>query len=357
MSERIAILYEKFDGIGGEPKVLLELAGGLRADVITSIFREDIYPEFSLNIHTFISNDNNWREKKITPARMAYNFLQLDLSGYDVIITGGRLPMLVALKKNRPHLIHYEQPPSLSDSVFYKIHEVKGIASKIKSLPKKIFIKNIVKRIDTLVANSNYIKENIYKYYKIISKVIYPPVDIKKFKCKKEHEDFFLSVQRFTPAKRVEIQIKAFKKLPDENLVVVGTPVNREYLKRLRENAPKNVEFFISVSDKKLIELYASCKATIQTSKAEPFGLVPVESMASGKPCIAVNEGGFKETIIHGKTGILINEPYIDNLVDAIKNFDKYDFNPKILRKRAEYFSLDRFIMNFKQLIEEVSNF
>ncbi|MCX7998791.1 MAG: glycosyltransferase [Leptospiraceae bacterium] len=188
--------------------------------------------------------------------------------------------------------------------------------------------------------------------YKRTWEVIYPPVDVDKFKYL-DRGDFFLSVQRITPDKRVEIQIEAFKKLQDEKLIIVGSSCNNKYLAKLKRGAPKNVEFRINVSEEELIELYAKCKATIQTSKGEHFGLVPVESMASGKPCIAVNEGGFRETIIDQKTGILINEPYVDNLIKVIREIDSYHFDPKALVKHAQRFSLERFVDEFKRVIDE----
>jgi len=77
--------------------------------------------------------------------------------------------------------------------------------------------------------------------------------------------------------------------------------------------------------------------------------------MASGKPCVAVNEGGFRESIIHGKTGLLISKPYVKNFVSAIKNFDRYEFDPKECRKRAKLFSEENFIKRMKKVIKEVS--
>ena len=349
-TSKIAILYDSFHGtVGGEPKVLLQLAKGLRADVITTVFSRELYPNFNdVCVHSFIEEG-----QKMSFLKNIITFLHLDLSNYDVVITGGRLPMLISIKKERPYQIHYEQPPAISTSILYRIHEADRYKfSSLLRLPLKV----IVKHIDLFVANSLYLKERILKYYGVNAKVIYPPVDIEKFRYK-SCGDYFLSVQRFTPAKRVEIQLEAFKKLQNERLIVAGALVDCNYLRKLQKVAPKNVEFILNPSDSELIELYANCKATIQTSMEEPFGLVPIESMAAGKPCIAVNEGGFKETIVHGKTGILINKPYVNNLVNVIKNFDKYNFNPKLLRKRAEYFSLEKFIINFKQLIKKVSKF
>jgi glycosyltransferase involved in cell wall biosynthesis len=66
------------------------------------------------------------------------------------------------------------------------------------------------------------------------------------------------------------------------------------------------------------MELYAKCKGLICTALDEDFGLTPIEAMASGKPVVAVNEGGFRETVVHGKTGLLV-EADRDELVKAVK--------------------------------------
>ena len=59
--------------------------------------------------------------------------------------------------------------------------------------------------------------------------------------------------------------------------------------------------------DKKLAEIYSSALLTICVSYNEPFGLAPIESMACETPVIAVNEGGYKETVVNGKTGYLVS--------------------------------------------------
>ena len=61
-----------------------------------------------------------------------------------------------------------------------------------------------------------------------------------------------------------------------------------------------------NVSDEELINYYNSARITAYTPVQEPFGLVPLESMACGTPVIAVKEGGIQESILHGQTGLLV---------------------------------------------------
>jgi glycosyltransferase involved in cell wall biosynthesis len=85
---------------------------------------------------------------------------------------------------------------------------------------------------------------------------------------------------------------------------------------------PRNVEIRNEVSEEEIIDLYARCKGLICTALDEDFGLTPLEAMASGKPVVAVNEGGFKETVVHGKTGLLVGTDR-DELATAVRAVSK----------------------------------
>jgi glycosyltransferase involved in cell wall biosynthesis len=70
--------------------------------------------------------------------------------------------------------------------------------------------------------------------------------------------------------------------------------------------------------------LLGECLATIYIPKDEDFGMTPIESMAAGKPVIGVREGGLKETIQHGETGILVPaDPDIEDIVQAVSQLDR----------------------------------
>ncbi len=171
------------------------------------------------------------------------------------------------------------------------------------------FDQNVVKDVDLMVTNSQNTQKRIKKYYNRDSTIIYPPVDTSRYFCK-GYGDFWLSVNRLYPEKRIELQIEAFRSMPDERLVIVGGYSEGDhaapYVNRIRRSLPRNVELRGEVSEDELVDLYARCRGLVCTALDEDFGLTPVEAMAAGKPVVAVDEGGFCETVT-AETGMLVD--------------------------------------------------
>ncbi len=103
-------------------------------------------------------------------------------------------------------------------------------------------------------------------------------------------------MNRLYPEKRIELQIEAFRRMPEENLVVVGGFAKGDHASRYAENLiknlPPNARFLGEVTEEELQDLYARCRGLVCTALNEDYGLTPLEAMASGKPVIAIDEGG-----------------------------------------------------------------
>jgi len=212
--------------------------------------------------------------------------------------------------------------------------------------------------VDKIVAISSNVQRRIEEAYGRPSSLVYPPVDFEKYRFE-EVGDFWLSVNRIYPEKRIELQFQAFRDLPEERLVVVGgysretSPLST--LEGYVETIPDNVEMRGEVSEEELIDLYARCKGLICTAMDEDFGLTPLEAMASGKPVIAVKEGGFLETVVDGITGRLV-EPNADRIAEAVREIsEKGGLQYRdACRERAGVFSEETFIRLIKDEIAEV---
>ena len=113
--------------------------------------------------------------------------------------------------------------------------------------------------------------------------------------------------------------MRAFQKMPDKKLKVVSGGDDFENVKSLAKDFD-NIEIFGWVNDSRLVEFIGNSIASIYIPINEDFGMTPLESMSAGKPCIGVNQGGLKETIINKKTGIFIPAEYaIQDITEAVR--------------------------------------
>jgi len=147
--------------------------------------------------------------------------------------------------------------------------------------------------------------------------IIHPPIEVDKFKkLKIKKGDYFIYISRYHPMKRQDILIKAWseftKKHPKYKLILMGNIENKKYFKYIKKLAfkTKNIEIRTNVQNKELLKLLAGCLAGIFIPFIEDFGIVPFEILATGKPFIAVNKGGYVDLIKEIPQVTLINEKY-----------------------------------------------
>lgn len=203
-------------------------------------------------------------------------------------------------------------------------------------------------RVDKFVANSRYVQGRIRKYYKADSTIIYPPVEVGKFRRVNEPGDFYLALGRLVAYKRYDLTIKAFN-ATGRPLKIAGEGPELDYLQKI---AGPNIEFLGRVDDKTRKELYARAQAFIFPQE-EDFGITAIEAMASGTPVIAYGRGGALETVIPGKTGLLFAEQTVDSLVDALNRFWRQDFDSEEICRHAAQFSEKRFKKEVKNFVEK----
>jgi glycosyltransferase involved in cell wall biosynthesis len=170
--------------------------------------------------------------------------------------------------------------------------------------------------------------------------VIYPPVDLSRFRTASAPGQFYLVVSALVPYKRVDLAIEAANQL-GLRLLVAGTGPEEQ---RLRALAGPTVEFAGWREDRELAELFARARALIFPT-VEDFGITPLEAMACGRPVIALGQGGALETVVppgsaQAPTGLLFERQTVDDLVAAIRRFEAGTdvFDPAALRRRAEEF-------------------
>lgn len=214
-------------------------------------------------------------------------------------------------------------------------------------------------RPDRLIANSKYINQRIRKYYHRNSDVIYPPVDTGKGYIAGRYDDYYLSVGRLAPAKRLDLLIEACNRLK-RRLVIAGE--GRED-KRLKSIAGPTVEIIGRASDDCLRGLYAHCRALVFAAD-EDFGIVPVEAQSYGRPVIAYGHGGSLETVrvadCQGRsdTGVFFPRQTVESAVEGITEFElrEDDFSPYDIRNHARKFDKSIFVRKMRCLLGQCNS-
>jgi glycosyltransferase involved in cell wall biosynthesis len=198
-------------------------------------------------------------------------------------------------------------------------------------------------RVDVLLANSNFIGEQIRRCYGREAQTVYPFARLERFHRNRTPGGYYLMVGAFAPYKRTDLAIRAFARL-GLPLKIVGGGQDEERLRALKaELRASNIEFIKKASQEEIEKLFAGCKAFIFPGK-EDFGITPLEAMASGAPVIAFGEGGACETVTKS-TGILFSRQTVDALSEAVMDLEsgRKKFLESECRARARFFTEERF--------------
>lgn len=360
---KIAIFQNFLDNIGGAEVVGLTMARELDADIYTTnINREKIANMGFADVKIYSIGKvpvNAPYRQQLVLAR----FRMLNLKNkYDFFIINGDWAVSAAIN-NKPNLWYVNATIREIWDLYEYVREnmarpwMRPIFD-IWTIYNRYLNKKHIGHIRTIISNSTFTRDRIKKYLNRESVIIYPPTQTKKFYYGK-NGGYWLSVNRLAQYKRVDMQIRAFEKMPEEKLVILGpyekAKTSLDYGNFIKKIKPPNVTLIDHAgSFEELANYYADCKGFITTCHKEDFGMTAVEAMASGKAVIAPNEGGYRETIINGKTGILIDGINPEKLAGAVKKLgEKIDENPELFKKEcqknAEQFDVSIFIKNIKK--------
>jgi glycosyltransferase involved in cell wall biosynthesis len=192
-------------------------------------------------------------------------------------------------------------------------------------------------RVTHYIANSEITRERIAAMWGRDSTVVHPPVEVERFSVS-EPEDYFLVVTELVRHKRVELALEAARRV-GVPLKVVGTGPERQ---ALSVRFAGSAEFLGRLSDPELAQVYSRARAVLLPN-VEEFGIAAVEAQAAGRPVVAADAGGARETVIEGETGVLVPVDDVDALAEAMSQTDFDRFSPEAIRRNAERFSRDAF--------------
>jgi len=366
---KIALVHDYIKEMGGAERVLRVLADMYPEAPIYTAFRargsvaDDCFKDREIK--------ESWLApvlkmgKLYSPLRFLTPLIwrTMNLSDYDLVITSsswyitrgfkvGEKTKVICYCHTPPrHLYGYET----SAGDWQKYWPVRLYAAVVGHYLRKYDFKS-AKEVDFWVANSKNVKGRIAKFYQEEAEVVYPPVDVRKFEGfskKAKKKDYFLIVSRIVGAKGLVEAARAAKKVGFD-LKIVGKKEGAEgMVGKIEKAGGKRVELLGRVDDKEIGKMFAEARGFIALAREEDFGITPVEAMAAGTPVIAFNGGGFKESVVDGKTGLLIEGTDTETLRKAMLQFNKMKWSKKMIQQQARKFTREEFEKGIREVINK----
>jgi glycosyltransferase involved in cell wall biosynthesis len=363
---RVAIVHPRLIAMGGAERVIEALAVLYpQADIFVLSSEPKMVP-LSLRdhkIYTSFLNDIPWIRKVYDRLMFLYPVAieAFDLSAYDLVISSaGPAVFGVNVSQDALHVCYCHSPErTWWDQYARRQRLSRSLSRKLLYIARASYLRAwefaAAQRVDYFVANSSYISNRVQKYFRRASTVIYPPVDTSNGYISSHHDDYFLSVGRLMPAKRVDLLIGACNR-HQRRLLIAGTGPDE---KRLKALAGPTIEFLGFVPDADLPALYAKCRAFLFAAD-EDFGIAPVEAQSYGRPVIAYGYGGSLETVRVGDsdgrsdTGVFFAEPTVESLADGILRFEAREssFIPAEIQLHARQFDTSVFMDQMRQFVD-----
>lgn len=357
---KVAIIHDWLTGMRGGEVVLDSLLKIYpEAELFTLIYNKGKLNERIENrkIHTAFTDRLPFKASKYR------SFLPLfptaietfDLRGFDLIISSSHcVAKGIIPPPNARHITYVHSPMRYVWDLYYdyfpRDRGLKFFLLQMISNYLRLWDVSSSSRVDLFTCNSKFIAKRIEKYYRRKSEVVYPPCLPEGFQATETaKDDYYLVVSAFAPYKRIDLAVEAFRK-NGRRLVIIGSGQDE---KKLKKNAPKNVEFLSHLPTEQVVQFMKKAKGFIFPG-LEDFGIAPVEVQGYCTPVLAFGQGGALETVVDGKTGILFNEQTADSLNFGLERLERTEFVKKDFQDSISRFTEEKFINQMKSLVENV---
>ncbi len=276
----------------------------------------------------------------------------LDMSEYGLIISSESGPAKWVIKDPDAHHICYVHTPLRYIWDQRKVYQKK--IPRILHPIAELYSSHLRKSdqhsslgVDQFVANSSFVARRIESYYRRDSVVIHPPVHTEQFSIRPDVDDYYVFAGELRGYKCADVAIEACNRLK-RRLKIIGSGASTDLVR----SAGPLVEFLGRLPDDAYRTTLARARALLFPG-VEDFGIIPVEAMASGRPVIARGKGGAMDTVVHGETGILYDEPTVEGLMAAILTYEaeERNFRPELCRQQSQRFDHATFIEKFSKLL------
>jgi glycosyltransferase involved in cell wall biosynthesis len=361
---KVALVHDFLLKLGGAERVLKVFSEMYPdAPIFTLLYDEktvsSVFPKEKVRA-SFLQNYPSFLRKKhrLLTHKMPRAIEEFDFSGFDLVISSSSaFSHGIVVPVETKHVCYCHSPMRYAwdhASAYLDENNIKGFtkvvyAWLISRLREWDDVAGV--RPDKYIANSETVSKRLKKYYRVDSSVVFPPVDVHKFKVTEKNSDYFLIVSTLTPYKKIDLAVQLFNKI-GRQLVIIGEGSHKRYLQAI---AAENIDFLGFKNDEEVREYIQNCRALIFPGE-DDFGIVPVEAMACGKPVLAYGKGGALETVIPGKTGEFFFEPTVEAMEDALARliYNEKIYKPLAIRLHANQFDREIFEKNIKKEIASV---
>jgi glycosyltransferase involved in cell wall biosynthesis len=360
--ERVAVIHEWLTIPGGSEKVLLAILDLLpHAECFTAIYDPQQWDAVldGRPVH------RTWLDR-LPGARTQYPrllplmdsaFRRFDLRGFDLVVSSNHANAKnVRVPAGVPHVCYCHTPMRYAwDPALFADEQV-GPAQRAAFRALVPWLRRVDRRgasgVDVFGANSSYVAERIRRFYGRGAAVIHPPVAVDELLARPrppvDDDAPYLVFGRLVPYKRAGLALEACTRL-GRRIRVAGAGRDLDRIRALAADNPR-VELLGAVADDELPALFAGSRALLFPG-VEDFGFVPVEAQAAGLPVIAYGEGGVRDSVIDGVTGVLYTNPSADGLAAAIERFETLRLDDAALRDNARRFAPGAFHTRFAELL------
>ncbi len=369
---RVALVHDYLAEYGGAERVLQTLC--------------EMFPDAPIYTAFIIKGSTAWKQfkdKKIVESEPApilkfkklYSPLRFlapwvwegfDFRKFDVVISSASwyITKGIIVPPECTHISYIHTPPrylyGYPTAIEWQRYPLIKLYAKVVNNFLRRYDWHAAQRPDLLVVNSANVAERVKRIYGRDSTIVYPPIMVNKIidqtqnsKLKTQNnKEYYLIVSRVVGAKGIDMAIEAANTL-GVNLKIVGETAGLRWEEeKLQKLKGSTVEFVGRVEDEKLCQYYSGAKGFLALALDEDFGMTVVEAQAAGTPVLAYYGGGYKETVVDGKTGLFFREYTLESLIEAMGRFEKMKFNKKDLWENARRFDEDI----FKKKITDIIN-
>lgn len=355
----IAILHHRYKKYGGGERVADQLAAALDADLYTLYVTDDTREEtpatpLQQNKYSGLTG-RFYRRLAIENIARSIDLEHVALDDYETVITTGDFAHCYQPTDEQRH-IHYLHTPNRD---MYNPPEYRELAGGRLRWLKTLYFqwlrgrdKNHVHHVDHWLANSEFIADRARRHYGLEDStlsVVNPPVNWEAFgpaRPADERNDYWVTVGRLVPAKRLDVLVDAFSDR-DDRLVIAGDGPDRQ---RLADDAPDNVTFAGYVADAKKYELVRHARGFLFMGERECFGMAVAEALAAGTPVVGAASGNIPNMVHTDENGVLARaNPAAVN--DALDRATEQAWNHNAIREDAQQYSRARFVQEVQEVV------